>query len=656
MKRNLLLFSVLTAVLALSAWPFLKHSPAAASDSSDRSPRLLVHLLDYLAVDYGGAVQKGKVISLPEYKEQLEFARTVTDLGQTLPEIKSSAEVQALLQDLDRLIRAKASPDKVAMTARQAQKQVIFLSHMEVSPNSWPDLNQGKQLFDRTCSKCHGLEGRGDGPSSASLTTKPMNFQDMEKVSRMTPFQAFNTIRLGVPGTAMTAFPSYSDQDTWDLAFYVLSLRFQNRPVSSDFHNGFESTRAKLDLSYERFLAMLSTTPDGSIAKSLPGSDADRMEQIAALRLHSSSDTARSSLDFAKANIQAALDDYQAGQAASAAKKALAAYVEGVEPVEPRLKANDPQAVLDLEQLMGLVRMAINDRKPAAEVALAGKKALDSLESISGLLRQQTPSALLTFTLALGVLLREGFEAVLLIVALLGVIQASGAKKARRWVHGGWITAVVLGFVAWFFSGWLMGISGVSRELMEGITGVVTVVILLYIGFWLHSRTEIHRWRNFLHVQVRSALEERNLLELAFISFIAAFREVLETVLFLRAIWLEGGSEAKTALGLGVLCAFALILLFGWMLLTFTAKVPIKSLFTASSIVMIALSIILTGKAVHSFQEVDLLPITLSPLNFRLDWFGVYPTRETLLAQFAILALGIVLWIYGKKAPFKKAA
>jgi high-affinity iron transporter len=186
---------------------------------------------------------------------------------------------------------------------------------------------------------------------------------------------------------------------------------------------------------------------------------------------------------------------------------------------------------------------------------------------------------------------------------------------------------------------------------MEGITGIVTVLILLYIGFWLHSRTEIHRWRNFLNVQVRSALEERNLLELAFLSFIAAFREVLETVLFLRAIWLEGGADSKTALGLGVLCAFALILLFGWMLLTFTAKVPIKSLFTASSIVMIVLSVILTGKAVHSFQEVDLLPITLSPLNFRLDWFGIYPTRETLLAQFAILALGAVLWVYGKKAP-----
>src|SRR6185503_1023865 len=164
--------------------------------------------------------RNGKVISLPEYQEQLEFVQTASDLGKTLPEVRSSPEVQALIRDLGRLIQSKAGPEKVAVTARLAQKQVIALSHLEVAPAAWPNLKQGKHLFDQTCSKCHGMEGRGDGPSSAALTTKPMNFQDLTKMRKMTPFQAFNTVRLGVPGTAMTAFPSYSDQDTWNLAFY----------------------------------------------------------------------------------------------------------------------------------------------------------------------------------------------------------------------------------------------------------------------------------------------------------------------------------------------------------------------------------------------------------------------------------------------------
>jgi high-affinity iron transporter len=200
----------------------------------------------------------------------------------------------------------------------------------------------------------------------------------------------------------------------------------------------------------------------------------------------------------------------------------------------------------------------MNGRKPISEVTLSVQRAMDALAQSSSLLEQKTSSPTLTFLLSFGILLREGFEAALLIVALLGVIRVSGAKKASRWVHGGWLLAVALGLVAWFFSGWLMNISGLGRELMEAITGVITVLILLYLGFWLHSRTEINRWKAFIEVQVKSALQERNLIQLAFISFLAAFREAIETVLFLRAIWLEGGADTKTALAAGVVAAFAL--------------------------------------------------------------------------------------------------
>ncbi|HJT23912.1 MAG TPA: FTR1 family protein, partial [bacterium] len=329
------------------------------------------------------------------------------------------------------------------------------------------------------------------------------------------------------------------------------------------------------------------------------------------------------------------------------------AYVEGVEPVEPRLRANDPQFVGNLEQLMGLVRSAINNRKSMDEVQVAVQKALDALNQASALLAQKTSSPALTFLLSFGILLREGFEAALLIVALLGVIRVSGAPKAAHWVHGGWLTAVALGVVAWFFSGWLMNLSGLGRELMEAITGLITVLILLYLGFWLHSRTEINRWKAFIEVQVKAAVAESNLIQLAFISFLAAFREAIETVLFLRAIWLEGGADTKTALAAGVVGAFALVLILGWLLLTFSAKIPIKTLFNISSMIMVALAVILTGKAVHSFQEVDVVSITLSPLNLHWDWLGLYPTQETLLAQLFILLLSLFLWAWGKKPPRK---
>ena len=655
MKRYWRGFLLIGVTLLLGAsWPLLKHSPAqAADDSGEKSPRLLVHLLDYLAVDYSGAVKNGKVLSVSEYKEQLEFVKTVVDLGQTLPEVKTSAELQTLIQTLNNLIQSKADPSKVASAARRAQAKVIELSGLPVAPTQWPNLASGKQMFENTCAKCHGMEGRGDGPSAATLETKPMNFQDVEKMANMSPFQVFNTVRLGVPNTPMAAFPNFSDQDTWNLAFYVISLRYRNSTPSTLGPNDadFPLIQNKLKLSSQDLLKTLATSSDSAFAKNFPVPPQEKSFILGTLRLHSQADSSQAALNFARFNIQDALADYRKNHFDSASKKALAAYVEGVEPVEPRLRANDPQFVANLEQLMGLVRSAMNNRKPVNEVQVAVQKADDALNQASGLLAQKTSSPTLTFLLSFGILLREGFEAALLIVALLGVIRVSGAPKAAHWVHGGWLTAVALGVVAWFFSGWLMNMSGLGRELMEAITGVITVLILLYLGFWLHSRTEINRWKTFIEVQVKAAVAERNLIQLAFISFLAAFREAIETVLFLRAIWLEGGADTKTALAAGVVAAFALVLVLGWLLLTFSTKIPVKTLFNVSSMIMVALAVILTGKAIHSFQEVDVFSITLSPLNLHWDWLGLYPTQETLLAQLFILLLSLFLWAWGKKPP-----
>lgn len=645
-------------VLGVVAWPFLKHSPspASAEDAEEHSPRLMVHLLDYLAADYGGAVKNGKVLSLPEYKEQLEFAKTVLDLSQSLPEMKASPLVQTEMMKLEDLIHGKGDPAQVAATARKIQAEVMRIARFPVAPEKWPDLLSGKRLFEVNCTKCHGAEGKGNGYAAATLNPKPTSFLSA-KMRDLAPLQAFNTIHLGVPGTGMAAFPNFSDQDTWNLAFYVLSLRYQEWLSRSDRVYGLsvEPPGEVLKLSKGDLLKKVAVTSDSDLEKDLSGAKENPAGLLADLRLHSFNGSAQASLDLARLYLEDAFRDYKKGSFDPASRKALRAYLEGVEPVEPRLKANDPQVVLDLEQYMGLVRSGINGKKPVPEVETAVQKALGSLQAAANLLKDKAPSSGLTFTLSFGILLREGFEALLLIVTLLGIIRASGAKKARRWVHGGWLAAVALGFVAWIFSGWLMGLSGLGRELMEGLTGALTVVILLYIGFWLHSKTEITRWKSFIQVQVRSALEERNLIQLAFISFLAAFREVIETVLFLRAIWLEGGSETKLALGGGVAAAFAAILLLGWLLLAFSARIPIKTLFNVSSIIMVALAFILTGKAVHSFQEADIVSITLSPLNLHWDWLGLYPTRETILFQLAILALSVFLWVWGKKPLPKKS-
>jgi high-affinity iron transporter len=119
----------------------------------------------------------------------------------------------------------------------------------------------------------------------------------------------------------------------------------------------------------------------------------------------------------------------------------------------------------------------------------------------------------------------------------------------------------------------------------------------------------------------------------------------------LRRYWLGGGAGNTIALLAGVLSAFGLLLFSCWLLLRFSARLPLKSLFNTSSVLMVALAVMLAGESVHSFQEVDFLPIHPFPINLHFDWLGIYPTWEVLSGQSLILAVSLLLWFLGKKAP-----
>jgi high-affinity iron transporter len=148
---------------------------------------------------------------------------------------------------------------------------------------------------------------------------------------------------------------------------------------------------------------------------------------------------------------------------------------------------------------------------------------------------------------------------------------------------------------------------------------------------------------------VKRTLSTGNLLGLAAISFFAVFREAFESVLFLSALTLEQGTSHKMAVAGGAVAAITLVLALAAVLLRYSVRLPIRSLFKYSSSVMGVLCIILVGKGIHAIQEAGLLPITAAPLAVRFDLFGLYPTVETLGAQIALLLTVLLLWYVPKR-------
>lgn len=609
---------------------------AAGAGAQEPSPRAVVHLLDYIAQDYGGAVQNGRVVSAEEYAEMQEFSAAAERIGGQLTQLADDPAIAAQLHGLVQLVEQRADAAAVARHARALRKVIVDRTHLATAPASWPDLDEGRALYQKACAACHGAEGRGDGAVAHTLNPPPSDFHDDARMATVAPFQAYNTIRIGLQGTAMPSFGSLSDDQTWALAFYVISLRHRHAD-----RQPARSSPVPLEIA--------ASETDQQIERRLKGSAEERRSALAAIRLHSGAGESANTFSTAIVLLAEAEAHYRAGKHDLARDKALAAYLDGIEPMEPRVRASAPELVIELERDMARVRSAIEDGRSSAAVSDAVRSASETVREAQKALQTRKSSPWLVFSLAWAIVLREGFESVLIIIAILSVLRGLGARGAARWVHAGWLAAVAVGVAAWLGSGSLLSWSGVKRELLEAITSLFAMVMLLYMGFWLHRRTEIAKWRAFVEQQVSMALSRGSRFGLAFVAFLGVFREALETVLFLLALSVDGGPDARAFMGVGVLAAFASTLVLAWLLIRFSARLPLRTIFGVTAVLMIALSVVLAGKGLRALQEVGALGVTILPFDFRVDLLGFYPTAETLVAQAIIAVVAATLWIRGRR-------
>lgn len=615
----------------------LATSAVAAPATSDASPRLLVHLLSYLQKDYGGAVRNGEVKDKFEYAEQLEFAGRVVAMTSELREFAGDGTVREKAAELQALIERKAPEAEVVAKAAALETLAVQRGNIVTVPNHWPSLTNGAKLFSAQCASCHGDGGRGDGPAGIALEPKPANFT--EPAFRDTsPFHAFNAIRLGVPGTAMMPYGQLSEAESWDLAFYVHSFAHAGRPTAAP--KDFAPSPA--------WLAAVATHGDSELLAGAGMASPVRAAELAWLRRFDGEAAQDASLAHGKRLLSEASAQYGQGNGRAAKDAAVAAYLEGLEPVEPRLRARDADFVIELETKMSAVRAAIDQKLPSGVVDARVLVAQQGLDEAGRRLSEGSGSTSFAFSVAAGIFLREALEAALILVTLLGVIRGIGAARAAAFVHGGWIAAVLVGVAGWFVSGWLLQISGAQRELLEGTISFLAVLVLLYLGFWMHRRTEIGKWRSFLQEMVSAATSTRNLWILGGVAFMAVFREAFEVVLFLRALVLEVGDRHSTAVLAGVGTSFFAVVVASAMAVRYSVRLPLRQLFSVSSAVMALLAVVLTGKAVHAFQEAGLVGETHLPLP-RIDLAGIYPTYESLLPQLLILAVTLGIWWWNRR-------
>ena len=241
------------------------------------------------------------------------------------------------------------------------------------------------------------------------------------------------------------------------------------------------------------------------------------------------------------------------------------------------------------------------------------------------------------------IILREGFEAVLVISAISAYLAKTGQKRKVKTVYKGAGLAVIASIFTAILLQTVIRISGAGKEALEGITMLIATAVLFYVSYWLITKIEVKRWQHYIKSKVESSLTKGNILALGFAAFIAVYREGAETILFYQALY--SGADAH---GSAVIAGFAVgsLLLIGLFILIKygSVMIPIGPFFAITSTLLYYLAFTFAGKGVRELQEVTWISSTPVEWLPTISFLGIYPTWEGMLLQ-AILILALLVAI-----------
>ena len=420
-----------------------------------------------------------------------------------------------------------------------------------------------------------------------------------------------------------------------------------------EFHEGWEGVEDSVRESDAEAYEAIETNMGLAQASLDAGSDAEKAEKnleklIESIRAYAEGEESEAAVDPEQKGIstlvsilgevQTAIDSGEEGSAALEMEEFISVWPSIEGEVNTRSVAVYESIENQMTEALGLLSSNPPKTEQAQEVVTDMKNQLTSVAEESSY----------TMWDAAIILLREGLEIILVLSALLAFLKSSGNESKRKWIWGGAGAGVVASIGLAFILTTIVSaaVSAENREFMEGITGLIAVVLMFTVGAWLHKKSNMESWNLFIRESVGSAIAKGSLWSLAGVAFITVVREGAETIIFYMGI-ISDISMASFFTGLGV--AALILVVLGIAILYFSVKVPVRALFLGITVLIYYLAFKFTGESLHALQVVDKLPAhTISGLP-EANFLGMYPTWETTIAQAVLLAMIVLQTVRTKK-------
>ena len=647
-----------TILIALSALFFATGARSLAAQ--DTPAKRLASIADVAVEEYAkGVDDQGRIFAQLEYEEATVFLDDARELTGRIADGRA-AELALILDEMRAAVAKRVAP----ATLNAIHERLIAVLGPDAAldyPRKPVDLAEGRSIYEKRCSSCHGDTGDGKGFAAAGMNPAPPSFADKELMAGVTPALMYRIVSVGIQGTTMPSFSDLSPDERWAVVTYVNTLRSKE----SEAQRGLALLRDRCkscgdgnvpdghtfpwlaERHDKQVLAALATS-DALLGMDTepPLGEADARAILAALRMQPTVvEPGMRAPSSVAADVLRVLDESLArvrvGDLTGAGDLAFDAYV-AFEPLESNVRTRDPGLVALVERHFADFKGAVK----ANDLTAAGRARTHIAASLPQIVKYaETPSTGWgAFLESLLIIVREGFEAILIVGAVVTFLVKTGnAYRVREiWVGvgAGLIASAVLAVVLHT----LLRNTPASREVIEGATMLLAVAVLFSVSYWLLSKVDAAKWQKFIREKVDAAVSSGNTYALALVAFLAVFREGAETALFYQALLARGPQVHGPVVG--GMAVGAVLLAFLWIgFHRFGMKLPLRSFFATTSALLYCLAFVFMGKGLRELQEGNALTTTALEHGPYVEWLGIYPSVETLAGQGVLLLLALyALW------------
>ena len=336
---------------------------------------------------------------------------------------------------------------------------------------------------------------------------------------------------------------------------------------------------------------------------------------------------------------------YESGKVDDAIDESGNIYFDEYEEsgMENIVGAKNTQLKLDTEASFNKISALMRAGASKEQIVAAQNKLFDQLTQSLELTKKSSNWDL--FLYAFIIILREGFEALIIVAAVIALLIKSGNSKHLNIVYSALGVAVVLSIATAYGLNYIFGSenAGQTREVMEGAVMLIAVVLLFYVGFWLLSNASSKKWSAYIQGQISNSLSSGDSKMLWWTVFLAVYREGAETVLFYLALLFDAKSPAATSMvAVGFVAGLAALIIVYIVIKKFSLKIAIKPFFIATSVIIFYMSVVFVGKGVMELVEGKVFVPTVIDGLPTITWIGFYPYVESLVPQAVMIVLLIV--------------